>query len=473
MARRSGIRCPAKKRSSCTVALTGSSGSRCVHSPDRQRTAGDMRSPPSLSPSAGTGGGTCGRCFPLRKGGSPPGGRACRDHVPRTRRTEAAPRSATRGTSERERLPAPRADCSLAVVVLPARRSIRGEIEPRRSQVCSTPPHRFALCTRGNGFGEVSVVWPRLGSMTSTATTPRDLRDLGPGDALAYVAGCRRDADREEAHLLAGVGHFIDLHPVTDQSQAATPRSRTRFLHDANDGQGLVEPPLGGPGTPGVAEFAVEELAAALGVSYPTGLQLAIEAVELCYRLPRLWALVQQGLLQAWKARQVARATTGLSPAAVAFVDAHVAVTGRHNKTPAPGAVVHEARLQCDPDQAAGVEQAALDARGVWLDHRESTATTQLNARLDTLDALDLDHAVTDLATTLGDLGDARPLDIRRATALGLLANPQRALDLFAHRTPTLPGTNPAGSGPGLPGTDLAAGDPAGPTMPAVATVTA
>src|SRR3954462_2747604 len=288
--------------------------------------------------------------------------------------------------------------------------------------------------------------------MSSTATTALELRDLGPGDALAYVAGCRRDADLEEAHLLAGVVHWVDLHPVTDQCPAATPRSATRFLSDGDDG--LVEPPLGGPGTPGVAEFAVEELAAALGISYPTGLQLAVEAVELCYRLPRLWALVQHGVLQAWKARQGARATTGPSPAAVAFVDAQVAVTGRHNKIPARGAVVHEARLQCDPDQAAGVEQAALDARGVWLDHRDSTATTQVNARLDTLDALDLDHAVTDLATTLGDLGDDRPLDIRRATALGLLANPERALNLFAHRPPTLPVSNPPGNG--LPGTDLA-----------------
>src|SRR3954468_24354546 len=163
--------------------------------------------------------------------------------------------------------------------------------------------------------------------MTSTATTPLDLRDLGPGDALAYVTGCRRDADREEAHLLAGVVHWVDLHPVTPDQPAATPRCRTPFLTEGD--QGLVEPPLAGPGTPGVAEYAVEELAAALGISYGTGLQLAVEAVELCYRLPRLWALVQDGALQAWKARQVARATTRLSAAAVAFVDRQVAVTGR------------------------------------------------------------------------------------------------------------------------------------------------
>src|SRR4051795_8567088 len=165
--------------------------------------------------------------------------------------------------------------------------------------------------------------------MTSTATTALYLRDLGPGDALAYVAGCRRDADLEEAHLLAGVVHWVDLHPVTDQCPAATPRSATRFLVDGDEG--LVEPPLGGPGTPAVAEFAVEELAAALGVSYPTGLQLAVEAVELCYRLPRLWALVQDGVLRGWRAGRVPRATPGPPPAAVGFVDAHVAVTGRHN----------------------------------------------------------------------------------------------------------------------------------------------
>src|SRR5690349_14877307 len=161
-------------------------------------------------------------------------------------------------------------------------------------------------------------------------------------------------------------------------------------------------------------------------------MSLVSEAVELCYRLPRLWALVQDGSLQAWKARQVARATTQLSAAAVAFVDRHLAVTARSNRIPVLNPVLHEARLRCDPDQAAAVEQNALGHRGVWLDHRESTAITLLTARLDTLDALDLDGTISDLAGVLGRLGDDRDLDIRRASALGMLAHPQRALDLAA-----------------------------------------
>ena len=102
-------------------------------------------------------------------------------------------------------------------------------------------------------------------------------------------------------------------------------------------------------------------------------MSLVAEAVELRYRLPRLWALVQDGRLQAWKARQVARATTQLSRPAVGFVDRHLAVTAKANRLPALNPVLHEARLQCDPDQALAVEQNALDHRGVWLEHREST----------------------------------------------------------------------------------------------------
>jgi len=55
---------------------------------------------------------------------------------------------------------------------------------------------------------------------------------------------------------------------------------------------------------------------------------------------------------------------------------------------------------------------------------------------MDTLDALDLDGSVSVLAGLLGRLGDTRDLDVRRASALGMLAHPQRALDL-AHGSTT------------------------------------
>ena len=252
--------------------------------------------------------------------------------------------------------------------------------------------------------------------MTTTAdlrhesdTAVSDLRDLDSSAVLDVVVSARRSADREEARLLAAAVQWVDLHPVTEEHPGAVFRDGTRR---GPLGHGLFrgdEVPLAGPGTPGIAEYAVEELAAALDLSLVAGLHLVGEAVELCFRLPRLWALVQDGRLQAWKARQVARATTGLSRASVAFVDRHLAVTGRHNRLPALNPVIHEARLRCDPDQAAAVEQLALEHRGVWFDHRESTALTTMTARLVTLDALDLDGSLADLASTIGRLGDHRP----------------------------------------------------------------
>ena len=165
-----------------------------------------------------------------------------------------------------------------------------------------------------------------------------------------------------------------------------------------------------------MAEYAVEWLAAALNLSHLVGLALVSEAVG-AHRLPRLWTLVQDGRLQAWKARQVAKATTQLVPGRGRVRGPALAVTGRHNRLPALNPVLHEARLRCDPDQAAAVEQNALAHRGVWLDHRESTATTLLTARMDTLDALDLDGSITDLAGLMGRLGDHRDLDVRRVGA--------------------------------------------------------
>src|SRR4051812_10579777 len=283
--------------------------------------------------------------------------------------------------------------------------------------------------------------------MTDTAT--RDL-DTTTGVLDALVAA-RATADRAEADILALAVHYVDLHPVTDQAPAATSVDRgfagIRPTPTDQRTDRRVETPLGGDGTPGVAEYAVEELAAALNVSYHTGLSLVCDAVELCYRLPRLWELVQDGSLQAWKARTVATETTHLSKPAAGFVDAQLAAPARRNKLPGPGgirALVRHALTRWD-ETAAAAEQAEANRRGVWFDNRESVATTQVTATLDTPDAVGLDTTLTDLATLLGRLGDNADLDIRRARALGILADPQHALNLLTHpHTDTTEGTGAA-----------------------------
>src|SRR3954470_10644276 len=271
--------------------------------------------------------------------------------------------------------------------------------------------------------------------MTDTA-----IRDLDTTTVvLDALVAAGHTADRAEADLLGLAVHYVDLHPVTPHAPAATWTDRSlEVFPTGTPSQPAERARLAGDGTPGIAEYAVEELAAALNVGYHTGLSLVSDAVELCYRLPKLWALVQDGALQAWKARTVATETTSLSTAAAGFVDTHLATTARRNKLPGPGgirALVHQALLRCDPDTAAAVEQATRNRRGVWFDNRESVATTQLTATLDTTDALSLDATLTDLATLLGRLGDPTGIDIRRAHALGILADPQHALNLLTNPT--------------------------------------
>jgi hypothetical protein len=205
------------------------------------------------------------------------------------------------------------------------------------------------------------------GDPTGRALEVSDLTAAEVLDALAV--GCR-GVDRAEADKLALVVHYVDLHPVTPE--------RAAVMWDLNEGVGdpdtrvAVEVPLAGVGTPGVADYALEALGPVLGMGYRATKAYVAAAVELRFRLPRLWHLVQAGRLQAWRALRVAEATPTLSPDAVGFVDRHVAVVARGNRVPGPGqlrALVHEALLQCDPDTARGREEAALTARDVWFEH--------------------------------------------------------------------------------------------------------
>ena len=297
-----------------------------------------------------------------------------------------------------------------------------------------------------------------------------DVRCLDDQSVLDAMASARRAADRAEAGLLGFAVHYVDLHPVTEEHPAATPGEGDRCLQQEPAGTdpatgGPVG--LGGPGTPGIAEYAVEALGAHLCLSYHATYRLLSESVELCHRLPRLWDLVQAGRLQAWKARQVTAHTRSVSAAAAGFVDRHLAADAARNRVPTLSrlrALTHEALLQCDPDTATGREEAALAARDVAFDHRDATSTgvSTMTATLDTLDALDLHDTLAEMATTMGRLGDTSPLGVRRAHALGMLARPDRVLDLFDDRPGGCSGTSSAEAEGDFPGPHHAGGQDAG-----------
>ena len=188
--------------------------------------------------------------------------------------------------------------------------------------------------------------------------------------------------------------------------------------------------PLGGPGCPGMAEFAVTEFAAALGTSPEAGRRYLAQAVEAFYRLPDCWKKLQAGRLQAWRLGMVADATLCLSREAAGFVDTHVAPVA-HKIGPAQlMRLVAEAKARFDPEATEAERAAAADARhfDVELAQVSSDGTVHLEGDLDLADAYDLNTAVSAGAKELLALGSTESLNVRRSIAVGDLARAQLAL---------------------------------------------
>jgi hypothetical protein len=190
-----------------------------------------------------------------------------------------------------------------------------------------------------------------------------------------------------------------------------------------------------------VAEFAPLELAAVLGWSPDAARELIGDALELKYRLPRLFALVRDLVVPAHVARHIAAHTHDLSLRAAAYADRLVCADPARVGRVRAAQLVDEARLYFDPDRAIDDELAALAARKVEFRPNSTPLTTDVLMTLDTQDAEAFEAAVARGADALGRLGDLDPLDVRRARAVGVLADPQRALDMLAG---TDPGRTPA-----------------------------
>jgi len=195
---------------------------------------------------------------------------------------------------------------------------------------------------------------------------------------------------------------------------------------------------LAGPGAPLVAEFSVAEFAAAIGVGTETGKHYLGHALELRYRLPRLWGRVLAGDLAAWKARRVARETIShaVSLEAAGFVDRHVAPVA-HRVTPAVLArLVEEAVGRFMPETAERRHHAAADGRHFRIEHDQVSfaGASLVSGELDLADALDLDDAIRGLAAQLADLGSTESLDVRRSIAAGELPRRQLTVDLATEK---------------------------------------
>jgi 5-methylcytosine-specific restriction endonuclease McrA len=190
---------------------------------------------------------------------------------------------------------------------------------------------------------------------------------------------------------------------------------------------------LAGAGAPEVSEFAVVELAAALGVSTESGRKLVADAVEAKHRLPQVWARLEAGQVEVWRVRRLTDHTRALTPDVAAFVDAHLACV-IHTAGPATIArCVTEAIARFDPEATEIAEcdtTAGLHLHLGLADDATSVGTAgavTIDGSLDRADAEELEAVIADLAEQLRLAqeragGPVDTLDVRRAKAMGYLA---------------------------------------------------
>ena len=201
--------------------------------------------------------------------------------------------------------------------------------------------------------------------MTTRELEPISIEDAD--DAASVLVGLRtecRKADLAESRKLQCAATWAAMHSVESITPVAWDVATQGWVkHDI---------PLAGPGAPAVAEFCVAEFAAAMGLSTDSGRLSLGEAVELRYRLPRLWHRVVACDLPAWKARRVAKGTVRLFREGAAFVDG----TSRLWRTRSGCRLEahHEAMVRFDPDTAeAGGSRLSTPATSTFMPIRSAT----------------------------------------------------------------------------------------------------
>jgi hypothetical protein len=183
---------------------------------------------------------------------------------------------------------------------------------------------------------------------------------------------------------------------------------------------------VAGYGAPTVSEFAITEFATAVGMSSTGGRKFLGAALETKHRLPLLWARVMAGQVQVWKARRVTEHTIALPPHAAAQVDTTIAPIAHTCSFAEIERVANKAAKEADAEQ--GEEDRAEKAAGQYLriaveDAEHNHGYVPIEGLLDLDDALALEAAIKAKAHALLAEHPELDLDVRRAKALGVLAD--------------------------------------------------
>ncbi|HET7355979.1 MAG TPA: DUF222 domain-containing protein [Nocardioidaceae bacterium] len=209
---------------------------------------------------------------------------------------------------------------------------------------------------------------------------------------------------------------------------------------------------LGGDGTPTVAEFAPAELGARMQLGTFAAKMLVADALDVRFRLPRMWAQVQAGTARAPLVRAAAQATRHLTKTAAGEVDTALAdlVDGRLPRARFD-TVLNAQVVAADPETATAREHAAATRCFARASRSTEQGIKAFTLRAPAPVVIRFEATVAYLADALAALGDSDSEDTRRVKACLILANPTHAVQLLAafaaHRTTTPPAPDDSGRG--------------------------
>ncbi|MFC9691089.1 hypothetical protein ACFTSF_21235 [Kribbella sp. NPDC056951] len=257
-----------------------------------------------------------------------------------------------------------------------------------------------------------------------------DLTLLSTADLLESSAEHRAMANRADARVLEHALVYADrFHP-----DACTPRPGRRSV----DGRECAVV-LGGEGCPEIAEFAIAEYAAVLGVSHRIGAKIIGDALALRHRFPFTWARVLSGDATPWKACRLVRDCVDLSEEAARYVDQRVAALIDTITPYRLDKIVKAAKMHIDPEGARAEAAAKVRERGVFIGRSDEHGTKTIYIRTSSGAATRFDATIHALSDAQQTLGDTRSTQIRRAESVGIIADPIFAQELLtqAHHHPT------------------------------------
>lgn len=264
-------------------------------------------------------------------------------------------------------------------------------------------------------------MWPGVRRASGPTVAPALARAR---EALAARAAA--DLELAEAALEWALAHPMSAAEAADSERLAVLEERPRII--------------AGAGAPAVAEFACVDFGAALGWSAQAAESLMADVLDLAFRLPRVWDMVGAGRIALHVGRMIAELSRDLDESATDHADRLIEWLPQRLSRRRVKALVDEARLYADPDRAIHDHDEALQARKVEVTHTGAGTglppdVALVEMVLDAGDAVAFDTQIGVMAKILAGLGDQGDGNVRRARAVGILADPQRALDLLAADT--------------------------------------